>query len=97
MASQPLQPFLTYSTAVHVLIAGLVLIKGLPLGKSAPANGYTIDFVGPPTSISPPGPAAAADAAAPSKPAPQTEFDEFGGGEGRGGRTAIARPRAFKG
>ena len=81
-----LKPYLKYSAAFHVALGALFLFKGvLPFGKPAPANVYTIDFVGPSSQIVTSGPASLAGASAPAAArAPAKEADEFSTRKRRG-------------
>lgn len=95
-----LRPYVTYSLAFHLALAAVVF-GFLPLGgRHAPANVYTIDFVGPSAAIVTAGGASSAAAvrAAPAseRPAPQRQVDDFGR-HVRKGHFVLPRPSLLKG
>lgn len=97
-----LKPYLTYSLGAHFVLA-LVVAK-LIAGASVPSTQvYTIDFVGPSTTIiSQFGPAsapkpAAAPAPVEAKPAPDAAKQEFSTHKTKPGHFALPRPSLLKG
>ena len=94
-----LKPYLSYSLGLHIALA-LAAWRLVSWQASGPkANIYSIDFVGGPaaviTSAGPSAPAQPSAApAAETRPAPQTQFDEFG----RRRRTfVLPRPSLLRG
>ncbi len=94
-----LKPYITYSFGAHFALA-LVLAKLLSGAGAASTQVYTIDFVGPSTTIiTQSGPAAAAPAGGAqqeAKPAPDVKPDEFATHK-KPGHFALPRPSLLRG
>ena len=95
LADEDLKPYLTYSLAVHVGAAVLILgLYGAAKIKSTAV--YMIDFVGPSATIlSAQAGASAAATGAPPKLEPQTEADEFARVHHKG--APLPRPSLLRG
>jgi len=96
---EELKPFLTYSAGLHVAVA-IVAFRFLSSASVKPGQIYTIDFVGPSAMVQSGASAQAekttAVAAVESKPAPDTQFDEFGRRK-KGKQFVLPRPSLLKG
>ena len=91
-----IKPYLTYSFAVHCLLAigALRLYSGIAT-KANPV--YTIDFVGPTATIITAGPASSSRNSAPPPPGPSADPDEFGRAGHHKKHTARSKPSLLRG
>lgn len=94
-----LKPYLTYSLGAHVALA-VVAARLISSASVASAPVYTIDFVGPSTtiisSVGPSSSQAAAQSAAAAKPPPDVQPDEFSTKK-RHEHAALPRPSLLRG